>query len=178
VAGEVTKLAERTAKATKEIAEMIGVVRSEAKSAAEALGEGTTQAEVGVEGVRKAEVVLRQVVQGAREVDGIVDNIVKAAAEWRASGQGQLSEVTQQAVATREQSAEAFREISILALDLKRTIGEFEGGDGDGLEVVTRRDEARENRTLARPTESRSSSRGSGGGHKSPGQNHRSARAV
>ncbi|HEY9127197.1 MAG TPA: methyl-accepting chemotaxis protein, partial [Acidobacteriaceae bacterium] len=48
VAGEVRNLAERTTKATKEIAETIGLIQQETRMAVEAMGQGTSQVEKGV----------------------------------------------------------------------------------------------------------------------------------
>ena len=54
VADEVRKLAERTTKATKEIAEMIQSVQTETRGAVEKMQAGTQQVEKGVEVTAKA----------------------------------------------------------------------------------------------------------------------------
>ena len=59
VAGEVTKLAERTTKATKEIALTIGKTQAETRNAVAAMSEGSqTLAESGTEATRQVGVFL------------------------------------------------------------------------------------------------------------------------
>src|SRR5271156_552741 len=68
VADEVRKLAERTTKATKEIAEMIQSVQTETRGAVEKMQSGTQQVEKGVEVTAKAGASLKQIIGQAEHV--------------------------------------------------------------------------------------------------------------
>ncbi|MFZ3211833.1 MAG: methyl-accepting chemotaxis protein, partial [Terriglobales bacterium] len=79
VADEVRKLAERTTKATKEIAEMIQSVQVETRGAVEKMQSGTQQVEKGVEVTAKAGESLKQIIGQAEHVGEMVTHIATAA---------------------------------------------------------------------------------------------------
>ena len=78
VASEVTKLAERTTKATKEIGLTIGRIQSETKNAITAMSQGTISADRGMQTTRVVAELLRSVVLAAHTLDRMVANIASA----------------------------------------------------------------------------------------------------
>ncbi len=79
VAGEVTKLADRTTKATREIGLTIGKIQLETQSAILAMKEGTNLAEKSVESTREAGELLRSILTASQALDGMVSQIATAA---------------------------------------------------------------------------------------------------
>ena len=80
VAGEVTKLAERTTKATREIGLSIGRIQLETQSAVLAMKAGTSLAEGGVESTRQAGELLRTILVASQSLDSTVSQIAAGAA--------------------------------------------------------------------------------------------------
>jgi methyl-accepting chemotaxis protein len=128
VAEEVRSLAQRSAEAAKNTAELIeGSVKN-----AEA-------------GVRLSDEVARQlqdIVVGSEKVNDIVAEIAAASAE-QAKGIGQINaavsqvnQITQQNAANSEQSAAAAEELSAQAGQLADMVGRFRIGGHDGSQVA------------------------------------------
>ena len=90
VADEVRKLAERTTKATKEIASMIKQIQKETIGAVQSMEKGTVEVSKGKELVEKAGVSLNQIISSSQEV---VDNVsqVAAASEEQSATSEQIS---------------------------------------------------------------------------------------
>ena len=135
VAGEVRNLAERTAKATKEIAEMIGSIQQETQAAVVAMDQGTIQVRKGVTATGEAGVKLRLIIEGADEAAGMVNQIAAAATEQSSATDevnGNVSEIARISNETASealQSAQASQALSELALDLNSLISKFRVGD-------------------------------------------------
>jgi methyl-accepting chemotaxis protein len=131
VAGEVTKLAERTTKATKEIALMIGKIQSETKNAVEAMTAGTNQAESGVAASRRAGDFLHSIIEASQELGGMVAHIATAAAEQIKANEHiavsleQISKVTRESAEGAQRSAGAVGELSGLAAELQNLVNHF-----------------------------------------------------
>ncbi len=131
VADEVRKLAERTSKATKEIADMIKNIQVETKSAVEAMQEGTKQVEMGVESTTMAGTSLSEIIQMADRVGEMVTHIATAATEQSSATEEvnnnieQISKITTETAAGAQQSAKAVHELSNLALDLQNLVSQF-----------------------------------------------------
>jgi methyl-accepting chemotaxis protein len=146
VADEVRKLAERSRKATKEIAAMIRNIQSETKSAVEAMELGTRQVESGVETTTLAGAALCEIMQSAEKVGDMVTQIATAATQQSAateevnSSVEQIAKVTQETAEGAHQSAEACKELSRMALELQNLVSEFK----------LRSDEERSPRKVAR----------------------------
>jgi methyl-accepting chemotaxis protein len=131
VADEVRKLAERTTKATKEIAEMIENVQKETSMAVDEMQAGTKQVDLGVETTSKAGTSLEEIITAAQRVGDMISQIATAAtqqsntAEQIASNVEQIAKITNESAAGAQQSAKACEGLSSLALDLQQLVGGF-----------------------------------------------------
>ena len=131
VADEVRKLAERTRRATKEIAQMIENIQTETQGAAQVMQSGTAQVKLGVESTTRAGASLREIIQTSEVAGTMVTAIAAAAAEQKiATGEinaniEQIAALTQGASAGAKESAKAIDELSNLAMDLQRMVGKF-----------------------------------------------------
>ncbi len=131
VAAEVTKLAERTTKATKEIALTIGKTQAETRDAVAAMSEGTSLAESGMETTRQAGVFLRNVIVASQELGGIVTHIAAAASQQTgshdqvAASLEQISKITSESAEGAQRSASAVAELVGLAAELQKLVNRF-----------------------------------------------------
>jgi methyl-accepting chemotaxis protein len=131
VADEVRKLAERTTKATKEIAEMITAMQEETKRAIDTMQTGTAQVEHGVEQTSQAGVSLQEIIGAAEKVGDMIAQIATAATEQAATAQEvssnveQIANITNESSSGAQQSARACQELSGLALELQKLVGQF-----------------------------------------------------
>ena len=137
VADEVRKLAERTTKATKEIAQMIETVQKETGAAVNQMKAGTTQVEAGVATTAKAGTSLEEIITAAEQVGDMVSQIATAA-EQQTSTAGQINssveqiaKITQESAAGVQQTAKASEELSNLALDLQQLVSRFKLQNGN-----------------------------------------------
>jgi methyl-accepting chemotaxis protein len=134
VADEVRKLAERTSKATKEIASMIQSIQKETKSAVEAMEAGTKQVEAGVASTTQAGSSLHDIIQSAEQVGDMVTHIATAATQQSAATEevnaniDQIAKITAETSQGAQQSAKACQDLSILALDLQNIVSQFKLG--------------------------------------------------
>jgi len=87
VADEVRKLAEKTTKATKEIADMIKTIQGETRGAMESMQKGTAQVEHGVELANEAGSSLREIVVSIDEASNMVRQIAVAAEQQSATSE-------------------------------------------------------------------------------------------
>lgn len=137
VAGEVRNLAERTASATKEIAEMVGGFQRETEIAVFAMGEGTSQVRQAVLAASEAGTKLRLIIGSAEEAAGMVNQIAAAAAEQSSATEevtGSISQIAKISLETSSgarQSERSCAALSELASDLNRLIASFKVEDGD-----------------------------------------------
>ena len=131
VADEVRKLAEGTTSATKEIAQMIKSIQDGTKTAVGAMQEGSTQVEVGVKFTGRAGESLRQIIQMSERVGEMIVQIATAATEQsRASDEinqnmGRIATLVNQSADGAQHSAKACQNLSGLALDLQKMVGNF-----------------------------------------------------
>jgi methyl-accepting chemotaxis protein len=125
VAAEVAKLAERTTKATKEIAVAIGTTQAETRNAVVAMSEGTSLAASGVETTRQAGRFLRNVIAGAQELGGMVTHIAATASQQTnsldsvAAALERISKISSESAEGGQRSAGALAELARLAADLQ-----------------------------------------------------------
>jgi len=131
VADEVRKLAERTTTSTKEIANMIEAVQSETRMAVQAMEEGTKQVAEGVTTTQKAGEALKQIIQVSQEVGDMVTHIATAATQQSSATEdinNSMTQIARQLIESAEgaqQSEKACQELSGLALDLRKLVGNF-----------------------------------------------------
>ena len=131
VADEVRKLAERTSKATKEIATMIKQIQKDTYDAVDSMQEGTKQVEDGKLLAEKAGSSLQEIIHGAQQVVDIVTQVA-AASEEQSSAAEQISKniesissVTQESASGIQQIAHASEDLNSLTLNLQELIAQF-----------------------------------------------------
>lgn len=131
VADEVRKLAERTTKATKEIATMIKRIQKDTGEAVVSMDEGTKEVEKGKELAEKAGDSLRQIISAAEQVVDVI-NQVAAASEEQSSTSEQItrniesiSNVTHEAASGTQQIARAAEDLNHLTTNLQELIMQF-----------------------------------------------------
>ena len=134
VADEVRKLAERTTRATKEIAQMIQNIQDETRVAVTAMEAGTQQVEEGVHSTAEAGQSLNQIIELAEQVGEMITHIATAATEqFSASEQvnqsmDQIARLIQESAAGTQEAAKACQHLSGLALDLQKMVNDFRLG--------------------------------------------------
>ena len=136
VADEVRKLAERTTKATKEIATMIKQIQKDTEGAVLSMKEGTVEVEKGKLLADKAGQSLKEIIIGAQEVVDMSTQVA-AASEEQSSAAEQISKniesisnVTNESTAGVQQIARAAEDLNRLTLNLQELVSRFkiEGG--------------------------------------------------
>jgi len=119
VADEVRKLAERTAKATKEIAVMIKQIQKDTGGAVESMNKGTEEVEKGKELAEKAGASLREIIIGAEQVVDMATQVA-AASEEQSSAAEQISKNIEAITSVTQESAAGVQQIARAAEDLNR----------------------------------------------------------
>lgn len=119
VADEVRKLAERTTKATKEIAETIKAIQVEAKEADDSMGEATTVVENGMRLTNEVAEVLTNILEGTKEVSSQFDQIA-AASEEQSTASDEISKSIEMIRSVSEESARGVQQIAASTEDLSR----------------------------------------------------------
>jgi len=131
VADEVRKLAERTTKATKEIAEMITLVQQETKGAVQAMDQGTTQVQQGVDATHEAGSKLQMIIDAVERGASMITQIAAAATEQSSATEhvnasvSEISNLTHQSAASSSETAKACQDLSTLAAGLQSLVGKF-----------------------------------------------------
>jgi methyl-accepting chemotaxis protein len=119
VADEVRKLAERTTKATKEIAETIKAIQGEAKDANNSMSEARDSVEEGMKLTVETESVFREILEGTQSLSMEI-NQVAAASEEQSSGAEQISKTIEGISSVTQESAAAIQQVATTAEDLNR----------------------------------------------------------
>ena len=131
VADEVRKLAERTAKATKEISTMIANIQAETKDAVGAMQEGGARVNSGVATAVEAGKSLQEIITAAEGVGEMVKAITEAAEQQSLTTQqvqehvSQITRLVHQSATGAQESAHACESLSGLALELQRSTARF-----------------------------------------------------
>ncbi len=134
VADEVRKLAERTSKATKEIATMITQIQKDTKGAVISMQEGTREVEKGKELANKAGDSLRQIISGSEKVVEMVNQVAHASEEQAEAAEKisrnieGINNVTQESATGIQQVARASEDLSRLTTNLQELILKFNLG--------------------------------------------------
>ncbi len=131
VADEVRRLAERTTRATKEIASMIKKIQSETQGAVLSMEDGTRQVSDGIKLADKAGASLHELVEISMKVTDMVSQIATAS-EQQSTASGQISKnveeisnVTNESTIGTQQIAQAAGDLSRLTESLKRLVENF-----------------------------------------------------
>jgi len=131
VADEVRALAERTTRATREIAEMIKAIQLETKGAVEAMQQGVREVESGTREAAKSGEALHEILDRINDVTMQVNQIATAAEEQTATtGEitgniQQITEVVHDTSRGAHESAAAAGQLANLAEDLRTLVGQF-----------------------------------------------------
>jgi methyl-accepting chemotaxis protein len=131
VADEVRKLAERTTKATKEIADMITRIQHETNGAVQSMEAGTKKVDDGIQLADEAGKSLNDLVAISQRVTDMVTQIA-AASEQQSSASEQISRnveainaVTSVSAAGTQQIARAAEDLNHLTEQLQTSVGRF-----------------------------------------------------
>ncbi len=119
VADEVRKLAERTTKATKEIADMIKQIQKETEGAVQSMEQGTEEVTLGKESASKASLALTNIIDGAEKVEDVANQLA-AASEEQSSAAEQISKNIEGISSVTHQTATGTQQIARAAEDLNR----------------------------------------------------------
>jgi len=156
VADEVRKLAERTTKATKEIAGMIKAIQTDTSGAVQSMTEGTTKVDEGIHLADKAGTSLREIVTVSQKVTDMVAQIA-AASEEQSSASEQISKNVEAISSVTSETATGVHQIAKAADDLNRLTEKLQQVLGR-FKLAERSREAKSN--IHEKQETRRSSRG------------------
>ncbi len=141
VADEVRKLAERTTKATKEIASMIKQIQKDTEEAVVSMKQGTVEVEKGKELADKAGQSLKQIIKSAEEVVDMSTQVAAASEQQSATAEQisknieAISSVTQQSAAGVQQIARASEDLNQLTSNLENLISKFKISSSDNYDM-------------------------------------------
>ena len=131
VADEVRALAERTTRATREIAEMIKAIQSETKDAVAAMEEGVAEVAKGTENCVRSGNALELILEQVNEVTQQVNQIATAAEE-QTSTTGEITSNMQKITSAFQHTArgvtdtsQAAATLSLQSEELQRLVGRF-----------------------------------------------------
>ncbi len=131
VADEVRKLAERTTKATKEIAVMIKQIQKDTTEAVVAMKKGKEEADLGKAMADKAGESLRNIILGADKVVDIITQVAAASEEQSATSEEisksieAINSVTKESTSGIQQIARAAEDLNNLTSVIEELVGEF-----------------------------------------------------
>lgn len=138
VADEVRKLAERTTKATKEIAVMIKQIQKDTSKAVDSMQKGTTEVERGKISAQNARESLKEIISGADKVVDIVSQVAAASEEQSATSEQisknieSIGNVTQESASGIQQIAHAAEDLNKLTNDLQELVSQFKVNESQG----------------------------------------------
>ncbi len=131
VADEVRKLAERTQKATEEVAQSIREIQTETTTAVSKMQAGTTKVTAGVELAASAGSALSKITASSQNLRAMVQSIA-AAAEEQSAASGEIAKnverinaVTRESTQGATQSASAASQLSAQAETLQQLVSKF-----------------------------------------------------
>jgi methyl-accepting chemotaxis protein len=138
VADEVRKLAERTTKATKEIAGMIKQIQKDTSGAVESMRKGTEEVEKGKALADKAGESLKEIITGADKAVDVITQVAAASEEQSATSEQisksieAINNVTRESSAGLQEIARASENLSSLTVNLQGLIAKFKTGAQSG----------------------------------------------
>ena len=131
VADEVRKLAERTTKATAEIASTIKTIQADIHKAVGTMDSGTSEVENGVVLANEAGDALRQVVEGAQKISDMIIQIATAAEQQSTVSSEisvnveKISHLSQENSSAASQTANAADGLLNLTTNLQQMVSRF-----------------------------------------------------
>ncbi|MEM6750278.1 MAG: methyl-accepting chemotaxis protein [Planctomycetota bacterium] len=131
VADEVRKLADRTTKATEEIADSIRAIQGKTGQAVARIEQGTAKVDEGVGLAQQAGGSLSAIVDGSDRVAQMIESIAAAAEEQSAAAEQiagnveAITTVTQQSTEGSRQAAAAANQLSAKSDELRMLVGQF-----------------------------------------------------
>ncbi len=143
VADEVRKLADRTTRATAQVAQAIQGIQSETGSAIEVMRQGTAQVDTGLGQADQAGQSLQQIVQAAQEVAGKVQTIASAAVEQSAateqvsSSVESIARIAQNTHEGVDQAIDAVQRLNDRAHQVQELLSRFKLNETAGLAEQT-----------------------------------------
>ncbi|NLT50458.1 MAG: methyl-accepting chemotaxis protein [Ignavibacteria bacterium] len=131
VADEVRKLAERTTKATKEIATMIKQIQKETSDAVIAIQQGTEEVEKGKALANKAGEALREIIGHSQQLTDIITQLAASSEQQTAAGDqiavniDSINKVTQQSADGTHQISRSAEDLYNLTGNLQQLVNQF-----------------------------------------------------
>jgi methyl-accepting chemotaxis protein len=131
VADEVRKLAERTTKATKEVAETIKGIQSDVSTAASQISESSTTVNKGKEVVQRTNAALNEIFTAIESVQEMMRQIAtsseeqSSAAEQISKSVEKVNQISKETASGAEQSSSAAEELNRQAEELKNMVAGF-----------------------------------------------------
>lgn len=131
VADEVRKLAERTAKATSEIGEMIGAIQLEIDMAVRSMENGTARVDTGVDFSLQAGDALGRIVASVKELQSMVQQIAAATEEMSTASEQingdieMIANISQEASSNSGQVIQASSDLARFAVNLQGVTASF-----------------------------------------------------
>ncbi|MEW6194080.1 MAG: methyl-accepting chemotaxis protein [Bacteroidota bacterium] len=119
VADEVRKLAERTTKATKEIADTIKAIQKEAKEADNSMVQARESVGNGIDLTKQVEEVLLSIFDSVQNLSGQIDQVA-AASEEQSSASEQISKNIEAISSVAHESASGIQQVARAAEDLNQ----------------------------------------------------------
>ena len=126
VADEVRKLAERTTKATQEIAVMIKKIQSDTHEAVQSMEAGTLKVDQGISLADRAGLSLKDIVVNSQKVTDMVTQIA-VASEEQSSASEEIAKNVENINAVTHQFAQGVKQVAQSAEDLKGLAEEVQG---------------------------------------------------
>ncbi|MBI1939659.1 MAG: MCP four helix bundle domain-containing protein [Ignavibacteriales bacterium] len=140
VADEVRKLAERTTKATKEIAQMIKQIQNETSGAVDSMKKGNEEVGKGKVLAEQAGTALRNIIKGSDQVVDVALQVATASEEQSSVAEQisknieSISAVTQQSASGTQQIARAAEDLNRLTEKLQQLVNQFNIGNYESAE--------------------------------------------
>lgn len=131
VADEVRALAERTSRATREIAGMITSIQLNIKDAVHSMEEGVTQVAIGTKDAARSGDALQDILRHAHAITAQVNQVAMAANDQTtttceiSSNINQITSIAQETVRDVQNSVAAARQLMDLAAELQGQVGQF-----------------------------------------------------
>jgi methyl-accepting chemotaxis protein len=145
VADEVRKLAERTTKATKEIAQMISKIQSETAGAVVSMEQGTKEVMLGIQLVDKAGSSLSDIVDISQRVTDMITQIAAASeqqsntSETISKNVDAINNVINESASGTQQIARSAEDLNRLTANLQKLVEKFKLSHEEAAQPAPRR---------------------------------------